>query len=250
MHSASYRTAAVKASTAANTAIALRLEPDEWANIGTPLGDGYIQNLLTLTGREPDAVHLILDAEEIGSSPAMVAAAMRPVLRGLPHSNQWASLTVLGTGMPVGTQEVGRDGEKHLPRREWALWRSLSDSDHRRPSFGDYGVQNPDPISDFDPRFMDSSAQLRYTTSNSWFVVRGRGMKANDGGAEQIRGLAAKVVSASEIYAGRDYSWGDRWLWDCVNNQTGPGRQGVWRKVTTNHHLTFVADQLATLHGS
>lgn len=249
-HDASYRAAARDASAAANTAIALRLGPDEWANIGTPLGDGYVQGLLTETGREPEGIHLILDAEEIGSSAAMVAAAMRGALRGLPHANGWASLTVVGTAMPVGTREVGRDGEKHLPRREWALWCSLSDTDYRRPSFGDYGVQNPDPISDFDPRFMDSSAQLRYTTANSWFVVRGRGMKAVDGGADQIRGLAERVVSDPDIYSGRDFSWGDGWLWKCVHNDAPPGRQGVWRKVTTNHHLTFVVDQLATLHGS
>lgn len=246
----SYRRAAVEGASAAGTTIALRLSPDEWANTGTPLGDGHLQGLLAETGREPEAVHLILDVEEIGTSSALVAAAVRPALRSLPHANQWASLTVLGTGMPVGTQEVGRDSEMHLPRREWALWRALDGADHRRSSFGDYVVQNPDPISNFDPRFMDSSAQLRYTTSNSWFVVRGRGMKADDGGAEQIRTLAEKIVSDPIVYSGRDFSWGDRWLWDCVHNAGAPGGQGVWRKVTTNHHLTFVVGQLASPHGS
>jgi hypothetical protein len=206
--------------------------------------------LIAESRRDPARLHLILDAEEIGTSPVLVAAALRPAIRGLPHANEWASLTVLGTGMPVGTQEVGRDGEKHVQRREWTLWLSLDGADHRRPSFGDYGVQNPDPISDFDPRFMDSSAQLRYTTLNTWFVVRGRGMRADGGGAEQIRGLAAKVVSDPAIYSGRDFSWGDRWLWDCVHNAGSAGGQGVWRKVTTNHHLTFIVGQLANLHGS
>lgn len=249
-HDATYRAAAVDAADDAGTSMAIRLGPDEWANLGTPLSDGHLEGLLAESRRKPGRVHLILDVEEIGASPAMVAAALRPALRGLPHANDWASVTVLGTGMPVGTQEVGRDGEKHLPRREWTLWRSLEGADYRHPSFGDYGVQNPDPISDFDPRFMDSSAQLRYTNSNTWFVVRGRGMRADDGGAEQIRGLAAKVVSDPQSYSGRHFSWGDRWLWDCVNNAGPAGGQGVWRKVTTNHHLTFVVDQLAILHGS
>jgi hypothetical protein len=249
-HPPAYRAAAVEASNLAHTAVALRLAPNEWANIGTPLGDGYLQGLLAEVAREPEAVHLILDTEEIGSDPAMVAAALRAAIGGLPHLDRWASLSVLGTGMPAGTERVGRDGEMPLPRREWEVWRLLRDTVRRRPSFGDYGVQNPDPRSDFDPRFMDSSAQLRYTTRNDWFVVRGRGMKQVDGGPEQIRKLAARIVNDPDIYSGRDFSWGDRWLWNCVKAAADPGRQGTWRRVTTNHHLTFVVDQIANLVGS
>ena len=249
-HPPAYRAAAIEASNLARTAIALRLAPNEWANIGTPLGDGYLLGLLAEVNREPELVHLMLDAQEIGSDPAMVAAAMRGAIGGLPHADRWASLTVLGTGMPAGTGEVGRDGEKALRRREWEVWRALRDTARRRPSFGDYGVQNPDPMSGFDPRFMDSSAQLRYTTRNDWFVVRGRGMKQADGGPEQIRRLAARIVDDDDIYSGRDFSWGDQWLWNCVKNAGDPGRQGTWRRVTTNHHLTFVVDQIATLLGS
>jgi hypothetical protein len=128
-----YRAAAVEASGLARTAIALQLAPNGWANIGTPRGDGYLQGLLAEVNREPEFVHLILDADQIGSDPAMVTAALRGAIGGLPYVDRWASLTVLGTGMPAGTEEVGRDGEKPLPRREWEVWRSLRDSVRRRP---------------------------------------------------------------------------------------------------------------------
>ena len=116
----------------------------------------------------------------------------------------------------------------------------------RRPSFGDYGVQHPNPLSDFNPLYMDSSAQLRYTIPNSWFVARGRGVKRI--GNEQIRGLAQQVVDHPG-YSGADFSWGDRWLHECASELCGPGAQSVWRKVTTNHHLTFVVRQLASHFG-
>jgi hypothetical protein len=246
-HDTEYRAAAVAASRAAETSIGIRLGPNEWPNLGTPLGDGHLMGLLGETGRVPEDVHLLIDLEDqVSMSVAMTAAAVRPALRALPQTNAWASLTVVGTGMPTGTQQVGRDGDAELPRLEWELWRVLSESDYRRPTFGDYSVQHPDPQSNFDPRFMDSSAQLRYTIASSWYVVRGRGVKRN--GNEQIHDLAAQVVAHDE-YTGPDFSWGDGWLRDCAERRCRPGNQGLWRKVTTNHHLTYVVRQLASLLG-
>jgi hypothetical protein len=242
VHDGPYRAAAIDAATRAGTALAIRLGPTEWPTLGTPLGDGHVMGLLAETGRSPNEVHVIVDAEHISGATEVVAAAMRPALTSLPHLNEWASLTVLGTGMPRDTSAVR--GEHHLPRLEWTLWRSVSEPNLRRPSFGDYGVQHPDPISDFDPRYMDSAAQLRYTTANSWYVVRGRALKKH--GREQIHGLAGRIVGNEDVYAGRDFSWGDAWLWRCASNAERPGDQGVWRKVTTNHHLKFVVGQLAS----
>lgn len=246
-HDDSYRAAAVTAARLADTAVAIRLGPAEWPEVGTPLGDGHLLRLLADTGQSPEDTHLILDLEDqVSTTVAVTAAALRPALRALPHAYEWASVTVAGTGMPTGTAEVGRDGAAEIPRSEWALWRSLDGAGYRRPSFGDYGVQHPDPLSEFDPRFMDSSAQLRYTISGSWFVVRGRGVRGT--GLDQIHDLAGQVVAHPE-YAGRGFSWGDQWLWDCSLHSCAPGNQGKWRKVTTNHHLIYVVRQLASLHG-
>ncbi len=246
-HDDAYRAAARTAASLVDTAVAIRLGPAEWPEIGTPLGDGHLLRLLADTGQGPEHTHLILDLEDqVSTTVAVTAAALRPALRALPHAYAWASVTVAGTGMPTGTAEVGRDGAAKIPRSEWALWRSLDGAGYRRPSFGDYVVQHPDPLTDFDPRFMDSSAQLRYTISGSWFVVRGRGVRGT--GLEQIHQLAAQVVDHPE-YAGPDFSWGDQWLWNCARQSCAPGNQGRWRQVTTNHHLTYVVRQLAILHG-
>ena len=246
-HDLAYRAAAVRAAALAGTAVGIRLGPPEWPEIGTPLGDGHLLGLLAETGQDPEQTHLILDLEDqVSSTVAVTAAALRPALRALPRAYDWASVTVAGTGMPTGTANVGRDNAADIPRLEWALWRSLDAPDYRRTSFGDYGVQHPDPLSGFDPRFMDSSAQLRYTTAANWFVVRGRGVKKT--GLAQIRDLASQIVAHAE-YPGSDFSWGDRWLDECARNVGKVGNQGQWRKVTTNHHLTYVVAQLATLLG-
>jgi hypothetical protein len=247
-HSPEYRAAAVRAANLVGTSVCLRLGPDEWHDLGTPLGDGRLLGLLAETGRTAAEVHLMLDLQDqVAATPALTAAALRPALRGLPFAPDWASLTVAGTGMPVGTSDIGRDGTAELPRLEWTVWRLLSEPDYRHPSFGDYCVQNPDPISGFNPLFMDSSAQLRYTIGGSWLVVRGRGLKV--AGVTQMYDLASQVVAHRE-FAGADLSWGDGWLAACARRGARPGNQTVWRKVTTNHHLTFVVRQLASLLGS
>ena len=246
-HSPAYRSAAIAAANTLGTALLVRLSPREWPNLGTPLGDGHLANLISETGRSISQLHLMIDLEDqVSENPAITGAAVRLALRAVPRVMEWASVTVAGTAMPNGTAAVGRDGAAELPRSEWALWRSLTDPGYRRPSFGDYAVQHPDPMSDFDPRFMDSSAQLRYTTPATWFVVRGRGVKI--AGMDQIHALASQVVSHAH-YSGHDFSWGDAWLDECAARACGSGNQGVWRKVTTNHHLTFVARQISTPRG-
>lgn len=246
-HEPGYRQAAIAVANDLDTSLLLRLAPGQWHDLGTPVGDGRLLALIAETGRDPDDLHLMIDMQDqIVATIQITAAAVRGALSGLPHAMEWASVTVAGTGMPPGTSDVGRNSDAELPRRAWELWRSLRGGNHRRPSFGDYCVQHPDPLSNFDPRFMDSSAQLRYTVAASWYVARGSGVKR--AGNAQIHDLASLVVDHPD-FSGATFSWGDRWLSDCAQHIGGPGNQGVWRKVTTNHHLTYVVDQLATLFG-
>jgi hypothetical protein len=246
-HDEPYRAAARLVSNENATGMLLRLSPDEWSELGTPVGDGALEALITGTGRGADELHLMLDLQDqIAETAALTARALRPVLNDLPHMHDWLSVTIAGTGMPKGTADIGPDGVAEIPRREWGLWRALRQIEGRRPTFGDYGVQHPDPISGFNPLYMDSSAQLRYTISAAWFVARGRGMKVK--GAGQIRGLADQVVSHGE-FAGAGFSFGDGWIDAVAKGEVATANQGYWRKVTTNHHLTFVVRQLATLSG-
>jgi hypothetical protein len=214
-----------------------------------PAGNGRLLAYLADSGLRPQDVHLIFDCGELAPEEALTAAAVRGALLQLPHAAEWRTLTFAGTGMPSGTADVGADNTVELSRVEWRVWRLLMEgaAAHRLPTFGDYAVQHPDPLSDFDPRYMDSSAQLRYTIASSWLIARGRGVKAR--GMAQIRRLATKITTHHE-FSGPDFSWGDKWLVDCADGSCSAGNQGVWRKATTNHHLAFVVNQLSTRLGS
>ena len=243
-----YRHAAYGVADRIGASLCFRLSPGDWVRLATPGGSGDLLAMLDESGRLPGTIHLILDLEaEANLTTQITSSALSEALRALPHANEWASVTVAGTGMPEGTAEIGADNVARVPRLAWQVWRGLDPSLPRRPGFGDYGVQHPDPMSDFDPRFMQSSAQLRYTESQDWFVARGRGLRV--AGVEQVRALAVQVT-AQPTFSGRGFSWGDDWLADCAAGAGTPGNQMVWRKVATSHHLTYVTRQIANLLGS
>lgn len=228
--------------------ICLRLSSSVWADLGSATGDAAFAAALTATAADPSVVHLIIDVEDqISDPPNVSVAAVRGSMALLEYRDEWRSITLLGTSMPASTAEVGRDNAAELPRSEWAMWKALRDSRGRRSSYGDYGVQSVDALTSYNPLTMQTSAQLRYTVSNSWFVARGSSTRKS--GFDQVYALARQIVNHSE-FAGRDFSTGDLWIANCAVRATGTGNATTWRTATTNHHLAFVLSQLAILRGS
>lgn len=243
------RAAAIEAVRDVGSSLCMRLSSEDWVLFGSAEGDAKLERYLQQTGLTPDRIHLVLDlGGMVEADSAVSAMAAKGALGFLPHALDWRSVIVAGSGMPRGTRDVGRDNVAEIPRGEWAVWRSLIDTPNiRQPAFGDYLVQHPEPFSDYDPRYMDTSAQLRYTAATVWVIARGSGMKK--AGTPQIHDLAHRIASHPQ-FSGRGFSWGDDWIADCATRETEPGSQGIWRQVTTNHHLTFVVRQIANLLGS
>src|SRR5258708_7679806 len=127
------------------------------------------------------------------------------------------------------------------------LWKTLQ----RRPGllpragmiFGDYAIAHP-VTKELDPRTMQMSASIRYTTQNNWLVLKGRNVRQY--GFDQYFDLSRALVERIE-YSGRDFSWGDKYIADCATGMEGPGNATTWRKVGTNHHLTLVTREIANL---
>lgn len=231
-----------------NRDICIRLSAITWADFGTPTGDAAFADLVRTAGAPIGSMHLIIDvADQVSNPPKLSAVAVRGAMAALDRIDEWRSLTLLSTAMPPTTAEVGKNNVAELPRSDWGMWKLIREGRGRRMSFGDYAVQSVDILSTFNPLYMQASAQLRYTISNSWFVARGSSTRT--GGFAQSSELAARITQHSE-FAGRDFSGGDRWIADRAVNATGTGNATTWRMVATNHHLAFVIRQLANLRGS
>ena len=163
----------------------------------------------------------------------------------VPQVAAWRQVVLAAASFPEDLSEVDAATVSTLPRREWELWSMLQ----RRPKllprqdfvFGDYGIAHPVPR-ELDPRTMRMSASIRYTTPDSWLVIKGRNVRQY--GFEQYFDLCRALVNRPE-YNGADFSWGDAYIAKCAERVSGPGNATTWRKVGTNHHLTLVARQIA-----
>lgn len=202
---------------------------------------GTLQQLAT----KPSEVDLVIDLGQLVSGEEYrVAAAVRGLLLTLPHVRDWRSLTCAGSAFPVNMSGLTA-GVHTLPRTEWRCWKLLSStraSLPRMPVYGDYAIAHPDLV-ELDPRIITMSANIRYTIDDEWLIFRGRSIEKH-GAAQHI--AFCKALVARPEYSGKAFSAGDAHIDKCANNgSAGPGNATTWRRVTTNHHLTFVVRQIA-----
>lgn len=192
-------------------------------------------------------IDLVIDLGDLGTQANRDVLVARSVFSMIPERDQWKRIILAAASFPEDLSEVSAATTTTLPRREWDLWKTLQ----RRPNllprrnliFGDYAISHPIP-KELDPRIMQMSASIRYTTPDNWLVVKGRNVRQY--GFDQYFELCKVLVQRPE-YCGREFSWGDRYIDDCANGMTGPGNATTWRKVGTNHHLTLVTQELAKL---
>lgn len=221
------------------TGIALRLTVGEWPSTTDPKTfDSFLQDL----GLSRDEIDLVLDlgAEVTSSSRPLAEQALKTEIQWVRNNPGWRSVTVAGAGMP----DVQGKGVQEIERTDWAIFQAVRDTEL---DFGDYGIGNTNFVTDIDPRFMNISAQFRYTAISSWLVSRGGPYKAN--GGKSLGGAAvAPMLDALVKHGSYDDSAQDlahRWISGVLNGASG-GTPTVWRRWGTYHHLKMVLTQLAT----
>lgn len=130
------------------------------------------------------------------------------------------------------------------------MWTSIADDGLPRvPTFSDFAVQHPEQL-EVDPRLMKMSANLRYTTDTDFLIFKRRNVQQH--GYGQFLDICRDLVRMPE-YSGPDFSDGDRAITACAaanGNGAKPGSATTWRKIATNHHLTFVVRAIASRSGS
>jgi len=204
--------------------------------------ESQVASLLSDLGTHGNEADLVFDLRTItseGQTDEVVA-----MIDSLPTLDSWRSFALCGTGFPADLMGLPPLTMSSIPRREWTLWtdivsrRSLS----RIPSFGDYAIAGPQP-SEVDPRIMRPSASIRYTSDQSWLILKGRNLR--DYGFGQFHHVSHALVNSSE-YSGRNFSWGDGYISKCARRLVGTGNLTTWRKVGTSHHIAFVLQQLSS----
>jgi len=149
------------------------------------------------------------------------------------------------TSMPENMSRVVANGTETIERREWLIWKDLLGDFKRKPLFGDYGIQHPEQAQ-IDPRYMNPSANIRYTLKECFLILKGRSFR--DHGGEQFRDLARKLVASGDFFGSRHCAGCNKiaLIAELESKETA-GNLEKWRKIGSMHHFTLTVEQI---HGS
>jgi len=224
--------------------VALRLSRDD---VFDDQLSGSIKALVQTLGIAVENLHIIIDLQYVDASIASVLIAVLPnAMKAIAEFSSARTLTVLGTAFPIDLSDVS-PGVGAIARAEWNLWTSLRSKKLTRvPTFADYSIAHFD-TRELDPRTMRVSASIRYTGKDEWHIFRGHWLRnPNYAGFDQYRDLSEAVIQHPE-YSGKDFSWGDDFIYKCAKETGGTGNLTQWRQVGNSHHITFAAHQIANL---
>ncbi len=226
--------------------VCLRVHFDEFEdeNLASALDEVFSK--LNVSAEDCD---LIIDLQSvIGMQLALLTPSLISLLSGLSYLSEWRSLTVATGAFPQDLTAMTL-GPNVVPRRDWALWKGIIEHKAmlpRLPTYGDYGVVHPELL-DLDMSTINVSASVRYTTDTHWLVMRGRGLRTRgSGGYAQYMNHAASLIARPE-FSGSGFSAGDQEIADIAAGKAKRGNPETWLRIGTNHHLTFVVRQIASL---
>ncbi len=166
-------------------------------------------------------------------------------LKTLKEINLWRSFAICGGSFPKNADQ------NNAKRLEWLLYKKCYNSfvdSYRLPAFGDYNINSKEFV-ELDMRLVKPYAKLRYTLNENWYIDRGTAVRGRDSrGFGQFRGMCQKLIE-TPYYRGKEFSNGDKYIYDCANGTENTGNLSTWVKVSVNQHLTKVVHDLANLYG-
>jgi hypothetical protein len=215
---------------------------------GDPAFADNVETLLEQLEIEIDALDIIVDLKSPNFQPIDgLAQLLAAILSGSTAFEAARSVTIVATSFPASMGEV-TGPIQFLHRYEWLLYKALMpllQPGQRRPGFGDYCIAAPD-LAQGDMRLLKPSATVRYTTNDGWVVAKGPNVR--DNGFEQYRTRCGSVTESGH-YLGSGFSPGSEYIDQCRSGVAKTGNLTTWRWVGTNHHISKVVHDLASLHG-
>jgi hypothetical protein len=220
-----------------NMGFCLRISLDDIDNM-----EYQLDNLKRFTNISIKSIDLILDLQYISYESIKYILRLLPAtINSIPELNDFRTFTFLATCFPQNLQGIEPNSIVPIKRYEWLIWNSLIKNRlDRKPAFGDYVITHPEII-EIDPRVMRMSANIRYTAEEEWFIFKGAQLRRE--GYVQFHDLSNKIVNHYS-YCGEDFSTGDLYIKKCAEKKESTGNATTWRRIGTNHHITFVTKQI------
>lgn len=202
-----------------------------------------IADIIDELGLDPARCFALLDFADISMATMPVeflVSKAGDMIRQL-QSFGFHHYVVAGCSFPstINLAVSDRDSIGSVLRKEMLLWQTLRlELPEVVIGYGDYGVRGP-ATTEQPSKF--TNGKIRHTVKLQTFVVRGHPF-TNDRSFVQMYGLAATVIGSLH-FLGEDFSWGDRQILLCSRQQI-MGNLSDWIAIDTNHHLTFVVQEV------
>lgn len=212
-----------------------------------------VQNFLQGNALKEQDVDLILDMGYVGDMISVgVSLLASSFLQATPNRKAWRTLTLSGCAFPSSMGKVGKNAHLLVDRSEWVCWKGLHSqraSLERLPTFSDCAIQHPDGVEGFDPKTMAASAAARYTTGDSWLLVKGESTRVKKPSI-QFQSIAKSIVTKKHgpYYSGAKHCAGCEMINDAANGAPKLGSLEKWRLIGSIHHVTTVLKDLSALH--
>lgn len=194
-----------------------------------------------------DEMDVIIDLRARNFEPYNVfATALTAALKKLGNLYEVRNLVLLGTAIPDSFAQLAK-GSDEIPRHDWLFFKALitnMPAEMRRPIYGDHTIVHPE-FTAMDMRKVKASGKIVYTTPDTWATRKGGAFRDNPA---QMHTHCEQVISDPAFaFRGANFSYGDKYIADCAVKAESPSNLSRWKNVAINHHITTVADELATL---
>jgi hypothetical protein len=226
-----------------DTKIAVRVQSGE---IGSDLA-GRTAAAMSQFGITPESCALMLDfADADFSNVEAVAVIAGAALEDVQAIGRWKSVIFQGTNYP-DKNPATEDSFATVARNEWLAWKIAVQNDTNASAhliFGDYCADS----ANFEFRSGGGALPIRhyrYCTADSWLVVRG---KSDIPPGDAMRGVSQFILDRG-VFAGRDFSSADEYIYGTAKGYDGPGSPTSWREINTAHHITQVVSDIGRMRG-
>lgn len=197
-----------------------------------------------------DELDVIIDLRAPNFEPyAAFANALVAALKRLGDLHDVRTLVLLGTAIPDSFAHLAK-GSDEIPRHDWLFFKTFMTklpAGMRRPLYGDHTIVHPD-FKAQDMRLVKAAGKIVYTAPETWATRKGGAFRDNP--AQMHTHCERVVAEPAFAFRGAGFSYGDKYIADCAVKAESPSSLSRWKDVAINHHITTVADDLATLFGT
>lgn len=198
----------------------------------------------------PNLIDLILDMKHINPENYNEKyIVLKSILSEIPNITDYRNIILSTSAFPDTLNSVERYELATAQRLDWMFWKKcinkLNEKFNITLVYSDYGINTPDYVP-YIPG-MSPLFKIRYTSDDNFIILKGQTIKKGGLDSDSVSKLCKTLVNSC-YYKGSDFSWGDEYIsLHSDNSAKSYGNLTTWIKVGTNHHITFVIDQISNL---